>query len=184
MKRRNFLKIAAPVVAVPLVGTWAFDHHFSSHNRAKRSLAFTNLDGAIQELNKIKSNANLNLESEWTLYQNLIHCAQSIEFSMDGFPEMKPELFQNTIGSLVFNHFEKQGYMRHNRAETIPGAPDIAKDGDLDQAFERVNAAIIKFDQFTQPLKPHFAYGQLSKSAYEEAHCMHLADHFAMITYG
>ncbi|MEL7004228.1 MAG: DUF1569 domain-containing protein [Bacteroidota bacterium] len=184
MKRRNFLKIAAPVVALPVVGTWAFDHHFSSHNGAKRSLAFTSLDGAIQELNKIKSSADFTLESGWSLYQNLIHCAQSIEFSMDGFPEMKSELFQNTIGSLVFNHFEKQGYMRHNRAEAIPGAPDITKEGNLDKAFDRVEQAVIKFDQFSGALKPHFAYGQLSKSEYEEAHCMHLADHFAMITFG
>ena len=183
MKRRTFFKIATPLVVVPAAGTWFFNHHFSDHNGAKRILTFKNLDGALQELERIKNNTGLTLESEWSLYQNLIHCAQSIEFSMTGFPESKSPLFQKTVGSLVFSHFEKQGYMRHNRSEAIPGAPSIEPEGDLSTAFERVEAAILAFDQFNKNLQPHFAYGALSKSAYEKAHCMHLADHFGMITY-
>lgn len=184
MQRRKFLKIAAPLVVVPVAGTWLFDHHFSGHNGARRPLSFSSLDKALQELDKIKFNSGLSLESDWSLYQNLIHCAQSIEFSMEGFPKLKPALFQKTIGSLVFDHFEDQGYMRHNRSEAIPGAPEIQREGNLDLAFERVSSAIHKFDRFDHmKLQPHFAYGRLNKTEYEKAHCMHLADHFSMITY-
>lgn len=183
MNRRKFFKIAAPLIAIPTAGTLFFHHHFSDHNGAKRILSFKNLDEALSELNTIKRNTDLNLESDWSLYQNLIHCAQSIEFSMIGFPQSKPALFQNTIGSLVFNRFEKQGYMRHNRAEAIPGAPAIEKNGNIEKAFTRVESAIVDFDKHKTPLMPHFAYGELSKAKYENAHCMHLADHFAMITY-
>lgn len=183
MKRRTFFKIAVPLVAVPTAGSWFFHHHFSDHNGAKRLLSFQNLDEAMSELDKIKQHSKLAIDSDWTLYQNMVHCAQSIEFSMDGFPQPKPALFQKTIGQLVFNHFDKQGYMRHNRSEAIPGAPTISESGNLDQAFDRVTSAIVRFDQYGQEFKPHFAYGKLSKAKYENAHCMHLADHFAMITY-
>ena len=172
-----------PAIVVPAGGTWLFNHHFSDHNGAKRELKFKNLDEALAELSKLEKAVNLEVDSDWSLYQNLIHCAQSIEFSMEGFPEMKSELFQNTLGSLVFNKFEKQGYMRHNRNEPIPGATPLVEQGDLQLAYSRVKTAIQNFDDFGAPLKPHFAFGKLSKASYEKAHCMHLADHFAMMTY-
>jgi hypothetical protein len=35
------------------------------------------------------------------------------------------------------------------------------------------------FAQHTGPLMPHFAYGALDKADYEQAHAMHLANHFS-----
>jgi Protein of unknown function (DUF1569) len=183
MNRNKFLKIALPLLTIPTAGVWFFDHHFSNHNGAKRLLKFKNLDEAMQELNRIEHASKLNIESDWNLYQNLTHCSQSIEFSMSGFPETKPAIFQNTIGDLVFSHFEKQGFMRHNRTEPIPKAPILEKEGDLTKAIERLKMAVVNFDNFQKELLPHFAYGKLSKNEYQNAHCMHLADHFAMMTY-
>ena len=37
--------------------------------------------------------------SVWTLSQTLVHCAQGIEYSMTGFPQMKSEIFQNAAGT-------------------------------------------------------------------------------------
>ena len=179
----DFLKVAIPLVVAPVGGALLFKHHFAGHNNAKRLLTFKNLDECVDELEKIQQASSIDIESDWTLYQNLIHCAQSIEYSMYGFPQNKSVLFQKTLGKLVLNQFEKQGYMRHNRNEPIPGATPIEPNGNAVEAVTRLQKAITDFDQFDQPLKPHFAYGALTKSQFANAHCMHCADHFAMMTY-
>ena len=183
MQPLDLLKLAVPIVAVPLAGKWLFKHHFADHNHALRLLNFKSLDECAKELEKIEQAHSLNLESNWTLYQNLIHCAQSIEYSMTGFPQNKPKLIQKTIGSMVFHQFEKQGYMRHDRNEPIPGATPIEPNGSNAEAVNRLKLAMTNFENYQQELKPHFVYGNLSKSRFAEAHCMHCADHFAMITY-
>ncbi len=183
MEPQDIIKIAVPIIAVPVAGAWYFRHHFADHNHARRLLNFKNLDECMIELEKIQQAHGLKIESDWTLYKNLIHCAQSIEYSMTGYPENKSKLFQKTIGSLVFNQFEKQGYMRHNRNEPIPGATTIEPNGSNDEAIGRLKKAMVDFDQYGKELKPHFAYGNLTKLQFADAHCMHCADHFAMITY-
>jgi hypothetical protein len=44
---------------------------------------------------------------------------------------------------------------------------------------ERLKQAALAFAHWTQPLRPHFAYGELSRAEYEQAHAMHLANHFS-----
>ncbi len=172
-----------PAVAIPLAGGWWINRHLSSHNGATRILSFKNLDEAMAETERLQQASKVTLESEWTLYQNIIHCAQSIEFSISGFPEEKPEIFQRVIGKNVFRKFEMQGYMRHDRNEPIPGAPIIEPGGKIIEAFDRVKMAIRNFDAFTGKLRRHFAYGILNKKEFSEAHCMHLADHYAIMNY-
>ncbi len=183
MEPLEFLKIAAPIAAAPIGGIWLFKHHFSDHNNAMRLLYFKDFDECMLEVEKIQLATELKIEGDWTLYQNLVHCAQSIEYSMTGYPQNKPKLFQNTLGALIFKQFENQGYMRHNRNKPIPGANMIDPNGNNDEAIGRLKKAIVDFDNLNRELKPHFAYGRLNKTRYAEAHCMHLADHFAMITY-
>lgn len=183
MEVKELVEIAVPIIGVPLVGKWLFKHHFASHNHARRLLTFKNLEECMVEVENIHKAKDLHIENEWNLYQNLVHCAQSIEYSMTGYPENKPKIFQNTVGSLVFHQFEKQGYMRHNRSEPIPGSTPIEAGGSVDQAVARLTKAVIDFENFKTDLKPHFAYGKLSKSQFAQAHCMHLGDHFAMMTY-
>ena len=42
----------------------------------------------------------------WSLAQVLNHAAQSIEYSMSGFPESKSALFRATVGSAAFALFD------------------------------------------------------------------------------
>ncbi len=183
MEIKEIVEVAVPVIGIPAAGVVLFKHHFASHNHAKRLLSYNNLDECMVELDNIRKAKALDLESNWTLYQNLVHCAQSIEFSLTGYPENRPKIIQLTIGRLVFHQFETQGYMLHDRNHPIPGAAVIEPDGSLDQAYGRLTKAIEDFENFDQPLHPHFTYGKLTKSQYSHAHCMHLADHFAMMTY-
>ena len=116
----------------------------------------------------------------WSWSQTLEHCAQSIEFSLQGFPAPKSALFQNTLGAAAFNVFALRGRMSHNLAEPIPGAPALdASTPDASAALARLRKAVQDFAAHAGPLQPHFAYGALSRAQYEQAHAMHLANHLS-----
>ncbi len=55
----------------------------------------------------------------------------------------------------------------------------IEKEGDLQAAFNRVRKSIADFENHNTAYEPHFMYGKLSKSEYEKAHYLHLADHLS-----
>lgn len=116
--------------------------------------------------------------SGWDLPQTLHHLAQSIEFSMTGFPQAKSALFQATAGKAALALFEARGRMTHSLTEPIPGAPALPRDQSLPPALDRLLQAMGRFEAFNGPLKPHFAYGELDKAAYTRAHLMHLANHW------
>jgi hypothetical protein len=187
MNRRRFMNsmllTAGSTALMGGAGIWALHHHFESRNGAKRLLTYASLEEALQEIQRLRqAHEQVQIEGDWTLLQHLSHCKQSIVFSLQGYPENKSQFFQQTIGKWVFNKFEQQGYMRHNRNEPIPQAPMLPTKGDIILAFRDLEQTIVDFDAFQGELKPHFAYGSLSKKQYEKAHAMHLADHFSVMT--
>ena len=145
-----------------------------------RRLQFASLGEAINELARLAQARELESGVTWSWAQTLIHCAQSIEYSMTGFPLAKSELFQRTVGVVAYRVFAWRGRMTHDLAEPIPGAPLLAAENDVAVALARLRGAARKFDQWTGPLQPHFAYGTLSKPEFELAHAMHLANHFSV----
>lgn len=120
---------------------------------------------------------SVRMSGAWPLSSVLDHLAQSVEMSMDGYPQPKGALFQMTAGRAAFAVFRARGKMSHGLAEPIPGAPPLDIGPDWKLAAGRLRAALARFDAHTGPLKPHFAYGELSKADYEIAHCMHIANH-------
>ena len=117
----------------------------------------------------------------WTLAQMLEHAAQSVEFSMHGFPEMKSGLFRATVGKAAFAVFDTRGQMSHGLAEAIPGAPPIAAGAALEAAIQRALKSLRDFEAHSGALAPHFAYGALDKAHFTRAHLMHLANHWAEV---
>jgi len=113
----------------------------------------------------------------WPLSSVLDHLAQSIEMSMDGFPQPKGALFQMTAGRAAFAVFRARGKMSHGLAEPIPGAAPLDIGADWKPAAHRLRAAIARFENYPGKLKPHFAYGELDKADFALAHCMHIANH-------
>jgi hypothetical protein len=144
-----------------------------------RRLEFTSLDDALRELDRLAKAAVLKPGTVWTWPQTLIHCAQSIEYSMTGFPQEKSPIFQRTLGAVAFGVFSWRGRMTHDLAEPIPGAPSLDAGVAEAPAMARLQNAIQDFGRSKEPLRPHFAYGALSKSEYERAHAMHLANHLS-----
>jgi hypothetical protein len=139
---------------------------------------FASAQRAVQALQPGSSRSS----GAWSLAQILNHAAQSVEYSMQGFPQPKSALFQATVGKSAFAVFQARGKMSHSLTEPIPGAPVLAADDALEAAVSRLLKAMSAFDGWTKPLAPHFAYGALDKPAYARAHLMHLANHWSEIT--
>jgi hypothetical protein len=117
----------------------------------------------------------------WPLPMVLNHLAQSIEYSIDGYPELKSALFRSAIGSVAFAVFEARGKMGHSLSEPIPGAPALDPQAALVPARSRLLAALQRFEAHEGELAPHFAYGALDKPQYLRAHLMHLANHWTEV---
>ncbi len=146
---------------------------------SERELRFASLRQALEELERMPEATALNKTDTWSWAQTLEHCAQSIEYSMVGYPKNKSPLFQHTLGAIAFKVFALRGHMSHNLREAIPGAPAYRATTGTRTALARLRHSINAFHEFNGPLRPHFAYGALNKAEYEQAHAMHLANHFA-----
>jgi Protein of unknown function (DUF1569) len=141
---------------------------------------FASMDAALKTLELLKTQAP-RMMGAWDMPHVLHHTAQSIEYSIGGFPEPKPAWFRATLGSYAFALFNARGQMSHTLSEPIPGAPDIAQGQALVPAIEHAVAALRAFERHTGALAPHFAYGTLGKADYTRAHLMHLANHWAEV---
>lgn len=114
----------------------------------------------------------------WTLAQAIAHCAQSVEYSLTGYPKLRSRLFRATIGPLVKRKFLRAGRMSHDVTAPVAGAPAIA-DVSFDDARQRALAALAAFRNHDAPMAPHLAYGPCSKIEYATLHLLHLQDHLA-----
>jgi hypothetical protein len=139
---------------------------------------FPSVATAVSALEALGSAART--RSGWPLPLVLQHLAQSVEFSIQGFPEMRSAFFRATAGRAAFAVFDLRGRMSHGLGDPIPGAPALADVG-LEAARGRLLGALQAFEAHTGALAPHFAYGALDKAAYRRAHLMHIADHWTEI---
>lgn len=138
------------------------------------------IDSAVSRLNLLMEHSP-SATGEWSLSQIFNHCAQSVEYSMLGYPKNKPDIFRNTVGKSVFAGFSSKRKMIHALDEPIPGAPGFSNEGNVTDAFERFRKSLIDFKQYGGVLAPHFAYGELTKPQYEMAHVMHFNNHLQEI---
>lgn len=168
--RRVGLVVGVGALAAPMVVS-------AVHPAALGSERFASIDAALQTLAQLRGSPP-RMTGVWDLAQVLHHAAQSIEYSISGFPAPKPAWFRATVGSYAFALFNAGGQMTHSLHEPIPGAPDIAPGQSLAPAIDHAIGALRAFERHTGPLAPHFAYGALDKPAYTRAHLMHLANHW------
>ena len=135
------------------------------------------LDDSLRWLDRVQQAASVKGLGAWPIGGVLEHLAQSVEMSMDGFPRPKSRLFQSTAGTAAFAFFQWRGKMSHDLAEPIPGAPPLGAAVEWKPGALRLHEAIVRFKSYNGELKPHFAYGLLSKSEYALAHAMHITNH-------
>lgn len=135
------------------------------------------LADALRWLDKLERANAVRASGAWSLGAMLVHTAQSVEMSMDGFPQPKSAAFQATAGAAAFAFFKWRGEMSHSLSEPIPGAPALEQVSDWRAGSLRLRTAITRFSAHTGPLKPHFAYGVLDKADFALAHSLHIANH-------
>lgn len=187
MHRRQWLVSAArtAVVALPVEAGLSGCEGPQQHAMViDRALQWATLAQADAELTLLAASATRRSSAAWSWAQTLEHCAQSIDYSMDGYPQPKPLWFRRSVGPAALGVFVWRGRMSHDLAEPIPGAPRLSTELLPDLALARVRAAMQRFAQWTGPLQPHFAYGVLDKPHYEQAHAMHLANHLSAFEAG
>ncbi|WP_411824538.1 DUF1569 domain-containing protein [Leptospira sp. 'Mane'] len=130
----------------------------------------------------IPSESLVFISGNWSLGKVFSHCAQSIEYSINGFPEMKPAAFRGTVGKIVFSIFSLREKMSHGLEDPIPGAADLENAIEYKSGLNRLLQSIDLFQkQESSQLKPHFAYGELDKEEFDLAHTLHIKNHFERI---
>lgn len=176
MRRRTVLKAAAlGGVAVAGTGIWALP--------TGEAPAAVSVEGAQQVLAYLAGKPLRSLRG-WSPAEVFSHCAQSIDYSISGYPELKSGWFRSTIGPMAFSLFAARGAMRHSLDEPIPGAAALGQPASTSEALQRLQQAFADFAAHRGPLQPHFAYGTLSHAEYVQAHVLHLYNHLSLIRAG
>ncbi len=113
----------------------------------------------------------------WSVGKAAAHCAQSIEYSVTGYPKQKPWFVRALIGPAVLRKFLRNDAMSHDLGSPVPGAPEL---GDVSAAdgLSRLQRAIAQFEAAGDKLQPHFAYGPVDRESYDRIHALHVKDHF------
>jgi Protein of unknown function (DUF1569) len=137
---------------------------------------FPTIDAAVKAIESLAQGHRHT--GAWSLSQMLQHVAQSIDCSIDGYPQLRSALFRQAIGGVAFAAFQARGRMSHALDEPIPGAPALDAQLALPSAVSRAQIALRRFEAHDGALAPHFAYGPLDKAEYTRAHLMHLANHW------
>lgn len=132
------------------------------------------LDTAFRRLDSLDLSA-INATGDWGLGRTFSHLAQGVEFSMSGYPQEKPRLFQMTAGKLAFTVFNVRGRMSHGLDEPIPG--EVIGEVTADAGLQRLWTSLEQFRDFDGALYPHFAFGHLRKDQFATAHLMHIENH-------
>lgn len=140
------------------------------------------LDNVMRWLDRLERATQVHSTSAWAMSAVLEHMAQSVDMSMDGFPQPKSALFQSTLGAAAFTVFRLRGSMSHGLTEPIPGAPILPQTPDWKPGVVRLRTAVQRFQRHTGALQPHFAYGALSHADFALAHTLHIANHQDEIT--
>ncbi|SEW29854.1 Protein of unknown function [Cognatiyoonia koreensis] len=169
MDRRSFAKYVASGAFLGVAGGGFY------WLNAPRDQSHLGLDLMLDKLDTLASRP-LEKAGSWDATRTFHHLAQSVEFSMAGFPEHKSALFQNTVGKMAYRVFNARGQMSHGLDEVIPGEI-VTEDGQTQDALLRLKSALLDFKSYEAELKPHFAYGALSKDDYAIAHVLHINNH-------
>lgn len=135
------------------------------------------LDDVMRWLDRLERAPQVQSTNAWAMSAVLEHMAQSVDMSLDGFPQPRSALFQSTLGAAAFTVFRLRGRMTHGLTEPIPGAPALPQTPDWKPGVTRLRAAVQRFQRHTGALQPHFAYGALSHADFALAHTLHIANH-------
>ncbi|MDQ3235399.1 MAG: DUF1569 domain-containing protein [Pseudobdellovibrionaceae bacterium] len=166
MKRREFLKnslAGASVLCLAPVMTACTAQDLSTAH-------------AVNLIGKLKASPHLRSVGTQTPYQIIMHCVQSVDCALVGYPEMKASWFQHSIGQAAFHAFSIMDTMKHDRTAPIPGLPAAEAEGDVQKALARLEESFRTL-QAAHEVRPHFFFGALSHQDMERVQVMHFLNH-------
>jgi hypothetical protein len=169
MKRRDFIKGSAATSALLFVPGIA----------ACTPQDF-GIEPALGLIESLKVSSSLRSKGPQSPFHILMHCTQSVDCALIGYPETKPEWFQNSIGKAAFHAFSIMDHMKHDREAPIPGMPVPAKDGDVHTALRDLQAAFLKLKSIPA-VYPHFFFGALSHREMERIQVLHFLNHLELL---
>lgn len=170
MNRRRLLKYSCVSVGVLVAG------NFGVNSLLPKSSELPTVNQLVESLKQLEHKSVVS-HGVWSVPHIFKHCRLSVEHSLVGYPEHKPEWFKDNIGKLAFSLFESRNAMTHNLSEEIPGCEVSDYDEFAYELFELINV-LERFEANQADLHEHFAYGPLSKEQYGAAHVMHVLNHF------
>jgi hypothetical protein len=149
----------------------------------RRPVRLLTLAEACEELDRLAQAGDVLISREsWDLPHVFDHCARSLDYIREGFPEMRSAFFRSTVGTAAYHVFDWRGQFSHNKTMEIPGSqPRAALDFETTLALLR--QSIRAFLEYDGPLQPHFTFGKLTKAQAEKANAMHIADHLSLVKY-
>ncbi|MFI7499223.1 DUF1569 domain-containing protein [Streptomyces sp. NPDC049687] len=120
--------------------------------------------------------------SSWNLSQTLQHCAQTVRYSVTGYPRLKPALFRASAGTAAKHVFLRRGATKHALDAELDGAPPLDPQLPAAEGAARLADAVALFSAHTGPHALHPAYGRCTHAEFERLHAMHLAEHVPGLT--
>mgnify|MGYP003635753969 CR=1 FL=1 len=170
MNRRQFIK-ASVLTPVALLLT----------TKLVATLRPYPLSGILAQLKALPAE-RLTSGGVWNASQILQHCAQSISYSIYGYPKAHSPFFRYSIGKLAVNAFAATGTLHHPLDEPIPGAPALEPVLPNDVALRELIYTVEQFMNWQGEMQPHFAFGSLNKAQYYSVHYLHLQSHLAQLS--
>ncbi|MCB1176729.1 MAG: DUF1569 domain-containing protein [Leptospiraceae bacterium] len=178
--RKNFLYKSFIFSGGLVIGS-TIENCSSGDIKMVKEVRLHSLEESLTELEKLENAKSITTTGNWDINQIFEHMAQSIEYSLSGYPDNKPYIIRKTIGRIVLSKFLGQGYMSHDLNSPIPGAPTLNKNPDFKPGISRLKNAIYSFINYTGEPKIHFVYDSVSKKEYDKIHAMHIANHLSAL---
>jgi len=154
------LPTAAPDAAAPLSALVAFVDSLESTVRRDGSGA-----------------ALLGPRGKYGFSETAQHAAQSIAYSMTGYPKLAPVSLRLTVGRAVKHVFLRRGAMRHDLSAPVSGAPDLDPGMPDLTAVRLLRDAVTRLGAFNGTLQPHPTYGRCTKDQVATLQTLHLREH-------
>jgi len=121
--------------------------------------------------------ALLGPRGSYTFSETVQHAAQSIGYSITGYPHLAPASLRVTLGRAIKHVFLRRGAMRHNLSAPVSGAPELDPTLPDLAAITLLRTAVSRLAAFDGALQPHPTYGRCTKEQVANLQTMHLREH-------
>ena len=141
----------------------------------RRPLQFATLAEVMPDVDRLLQGHRT--VGRWSLAQICNHLAQTLIYSIEGFPDRAPWLLRRTFGAFAKRHVLATGVIREGgklpeRYLPRPGLDDRAE-------AEALRGALHLYSAHPGPLADHPLFGPLDRAEWTRIHCVHSAHHLS-----